>query len=215
MYTPAHFAENRPAVLHALMDRYPLAAVVAVTAEGIQANHVPLMLEPSGGALGTLKGHIARANSWWRDLRSGAEVLAIFQGASHYISPNWYPSKAEHGQVVPTWNYTVVHARGRIAWKHDPAWLRGLVESLTHRHERGNAPPWRMSDAPAEYIERMLAAIVGFEIAIDNLVGKWKLSQNRSAEDRAGVVSSLSAFTGEAAHEMARLVDRPDSESGS
>ena len=214
MYTPSYFAENRPAVLHGLMDRYPLAAVVAVTADGIQANHIPLILEPSGGTLGTLKGHIARANSWWRDLRPGADVLAIFQGSSHYISPNWYPSRAEHGKVVPTWNYTVVHARGRIAWIHDASWLRGLLESLTDRHERGNAPPWRMSDAPTEYIERMLAAIVGFEIAIDSLTGKWKVSQNRSAEDRAGVVSSLSAFTGEAAHEMARLVDRPERDSG-
>jgi transcriptional regulator len=210
MYVPPHFAENRPALLHGLMDQYPLATVVAVTAEGLQANHIPLMLESGTGSLGTLRGHVARANSLWRDLETGAEVLAIFQGSSRYISPNWYPSKLENGQVVPTWNYTVVHARGRITWIHDAVWLREFLESLTERHERGYANPWRMSDAPTKYIDGMLRAIVGFEIAIDKLAGKWKVSQNRSEQDRAGVVSSLSGFADDASQQMARLVEFPD-----
>ena len=192
MYTPTHFDERRPQLLHELMAQYPLAVVVAATAKGIEANHIPLMLRTWGGTPGTLKGHIARANSLWRDLPAGAEVLAIFQGASHYISPNWYPTKREHGKVVPTWNYTVVHARGRIVWKQDAAWLRAFLETLTDRHERRYEARWQVSDAPADYIEQMLRAIVGFEIAIESLTGKWKLSQNRSADDRAGVVSSLS-----------------------
>ena len=214
MYVPAHFAENRPAVLHRLMDQHPLATVVAVTADGLQANHIPVMLDSSRGSLGTLKGHIARANTLWRELKPDAEVLAIFQGSSRYISPNWYPSRLENGQVVPTWNYTVVHARGRISWISDALWLRELLESLTERHERGYASPWRMSDAPTKYLEGMLGAIVGFEIAIDELTGKWKVSQNRSEPDRAGVVSSLSGFADDASQQMAKLVEFPDRGSG-
>jgi transcriptional regulator len=192
------------------MERYPLAVMVAATARGIQAHHIPLILEPSDGTLGTLKGHIARANSLWRDLEAGAEVLAIFQGASHYISPNWYPSKREHGKVVPTWNYTVVHARGRIAWMQDAAWLRAFLQTLTERQERRYESPWQMSDAPAGYIEQMLTAIVGFEIAMESLTGTWKLSQNRSAADRSGVVTSLSASTDAASQDMATLVAHPE-----
>lgn len=196
------------------MKRYPLAAIVAATAKGIQANHIPLVFEHSGGSLGVLKGHIARANSLWRDLGAGAEVLAIFQGASHYISPNWYPAKREHGKVVPTWNYTVVHARGRITWMQDAAWVRNFLDTLTDRHERQYESPWRMGDAPADYIRQMLAAIVGFEIAIEGLTGKWKVSQNLSARDRDGVVASLSASSEPAAHEMAALVAHPGKDSG-
>jgi transcriptional regulator len=210
MYNPPQFKETQPDVLHSLMRKHPLAAVVALTAQGIQANHIPLVFEPRAGSLGMLKGHIARANSLWRDLEAGAEVLALFQGASHYISPNWYPAKAEHGKVVPTWNYAVVHARGRIAWIHDASWLRDFVGTLTDRHESELISPWHVSDAPPKYVEQMIEAIVGFEITISDLVGKWKLSQNRSAADRAGVVSSLSVFADDAAQEMARLVDRPD-----
>jgi transcriptional regulator len=214
MYTPSQFEETRPAVLQWMMDRYPLATVVAQTANGLQANHIPIIFEASAVSPGTLKGHIARANSLWRDVNSGEEVLAIFQGASHYISPNWYPSKLTHGQVVPTWNYTVVHARGRITWIKDTAWLREFLQTLTARHERGSANPWRMSDAPGKYIDGMLAAIVGFEIAIETLTGKWKLSQNRSSEDRAGVVTALSARADEASQQMSRLVERPDRGNG-
>ena len=215
MYTPSHFDETRTSVLHGFMEQYPLAALIFATANGIEANHVPLVIDSSSGSLGTLKGHIARANSMWKDAQSGAEVLAIFQGPGHYISPTWYPSKIEDSRVVPTWNYVVVHARGRIAWIHDESWLRRLLESLTDRHERCNASPWHLSDAPAEYIQRMLAAIVGFEIAITNITGKWKLSQNRSAPDRAGVVTSLAALTEESSHLMAKLIDHAEPANGS
>lgn len=214
MYVPSSFEENRPAVLHELMDRNPLATVVAVTADGIQANHIPVMHEIGAGSLGTLRGHIAKANKIWRNVKDGAEVLAIFQGASHYISPNWYPSKFENGQVVPTWNYTVVHARGRLTWIHDARWLREFLDSLTERHERGSAGPWRVSDAPPKYIEGMLGAIVGFEIALEKLAGKWKLSQNRNAADRAGVVAALSELPDEESRRMAQLVERPDPGAG-
>jgi transcriptional regulator len=214
MYAPSHFDESRPQLLHALMEQYPLATVVAITAGGIEANHIPLIFEPRGENLGSLKGHIARANSLWRDVKAGSEVLAVFQGASHYISPNWYPAKREHGKVVPTWNYTVVHARGRIAWIHDAAWLRVFLEGLTDRHERHYESRWQVSDAPPDYIDQMLTAIVGFEIELESLTGKWKLNQNRNTADRAGVVSSLAALTDAAAHEMAALVAHPDKGTG-
>jgi transcriptional regulator len=210
MYTPKDFQESRPDLVHGLMAQYPLATLVAATSSGIQATHVPVVFAPADGTAGKLMGHIARANSLWRDLKAGAEVLAIFQGASHYISPNWYPAKREHGKVVPTWNYTVVHARGRIAWIQESGWLREFLETLTERHERQYESPWRVTDAPADYIEQMLAAIVGFEIAIETLTGKWKLSQNRSKADRDGVISSLSRSDDVAAREMAALVAHPD-----
>jgi len=208
MYRPAHFDENRASVLRDFVGQHPLAVVVAASATGIVANHIPLMLEAGDGGGARLRGHIARANSMWQELPSGSEVLAIFQGPSQYISPNWYPSKREHGKVVPTWNYAVVHARGAIAWHHDQAWLRELVAALTDRHEGGQAAPWRVQDAPEEFIQQMLAAIVGFEISVTSMVGKWKLSQNRNAADRAGVVAALAASPAAASREMAVLVER-------
>ena len=210
MYTPTPFQQDRPEVLQEFMERYPLAVLVGASDKGVLASHIPLIFEGTHGTSGTLKGHIARANPMWREFTDGAEVLAIFQGASHYISPNWYASKREHGKVVPTWNYTVVHARGRITWIQDRAWLRSFVGTLTDRHERGSASPWQISDAPAGYFEQMLSAIVGFEIAIESLSGKWKLSQNRSAADQAGVVSALSTSADPAALEMAALVAQPN-----
>jgi transcriptional regulator len=172
------------------------------------------MLEPGQVGHGTLKGHIARGNSMWKDVSAGAEVLAVFQGPSQYISPNWYPSKREHGRVVPTWNYAVVHVHGRITWNQDKTWLRTLVETLTDRHESGQAAPWRVGDAPDEYIQQMLGAIVGFEIAITRITGKWKLSQNRTAAERAGVVAALSAQPDDASREMAFLIERAGKPNG-
>jgi transcriptional regulator len=214
MYAPAHFDETRTAVLHDFVERHPLAVVVADTANGMQANHLPLMLEPGDGGAGILKGHVARANSMWKDVPAGSEVLAIFQGPSQYISPNWYPSKNEHGRVVPTWNYAVVHVRGHITWHHDKSRLRALVEALTDRHERGHEFPWHVSDAPDEFIQQMLAAIVGFDIAITSMTGKWKLSQNRSPAERAGVVAALSALPDAASREMAMLVEQAGKRNG-
>lgn len=214
MYAPSHFNESRIEVLHEFMARHPLALLVATSANGLQANHVPLMLEPGQVGHGTLKGHIARGNSMWKDVSAGAEVLAVFQGPSQYISPNWYPSKREHGRVVPTWNYAVVHVHGRITWNQDKTWLRTLVETLTDRHESGQAAPWRVGDAPDEYIQQMLGAIVGFEIAITRITGKWKLSQNRTAAERAGVVAALSAQPDDASREMAFLIERAGKPNG-
>lgn len=214
MYAPSHFNESRSAVLHEFIARHPLAVLVAATPTGVQANHVPLMLAPVAGSSGMLKGHIARGNTMWKDVPSGSEMLAIFQGPSQYISPSWYPSKREHGRVVPTWNYAVVHARGTVTWIHDKGWLRAFVESLTNLHERGQASPWHVSDAPAEYVEQMLAAIVGFEISITSMTGKWKLSQNRTPAERAGVIEALSALPDDGSREMAMLVEQAGKKNG-
>ena len=197
------------------MQRHPFAAIVANTPAGIEANHVPLILDPARGKFGTLRGHIARANPMWRQTAAGTEVLAIFQGSSHYISPNWYPSKQADGRVVPTWNYVVAHVRGSIEWFRDPAWLRGLLEVTTTLHERPYQNPWKISDAPDEYLQRMLGAIVCFEIPIDAISGKWKLSQNRSAADRAGVISALAGHAEASAQEMAALISQTGPEGGS
>ena len=214
MYTPAHFAESRLPVLHELMQQYPLAAIVASSKSGLEANHVPLVLETARGQFGTLCGHIARSNSMWQDVPAGAEVLVVFQGANHYVSPNWYPSKQDHGKVVPTWNYSVVHARGRIEWFQDPVWLRALLEKLTDHHEAAFGAPWHVGDAPADYVQRMLGAIVGFEIPIHDLQGKLKLSQNQKSQDRAGVIAGLERRGGEAARVVAAAVEQPGGKTG-
>ena len=157
------------------------------------------------GALGTLRGHVARANPVWREA-AGAQVLAAFQGPQAYITPSWYPSKAASAKVVPTWNYAVVHARGTLRVTEDAAWLRALVGRLTDVHEASRAHRWQVDDAPADYIEQMLRAIVGIEIEITSLQGKWKVSQNRSAADRAGVAAGLGSIDSDAARAMAGLI---------
>ena len=193
MYVPEHFRESRVEILQALMQRHPLATVVAVTSDGLTANHIPLQATLTADGRGTLRGHIARANSLWRQLQPAAPVLAIFTGADAYVSPNWYPSKREHGKAVPTWNYATVHVNGSIRFIEDRDWLRGFVGVLTDEHEHGRPHRWHVSDAPTDYIDGMLRAIVGFEIAITSIVGKFKGSQNRSSEDRAGVHAALQA----------------------
>ena len=207
MYTPSSFAESRADVLHDLIDRHPLATIVAATSTGIVAGHIPLMLYPSGDGTAVLRGHIARANPMWKEVSEASEVLAIFQGEHHYISPNWYPSKHDHGKVVPTWNYVVVHARGRIKWTTDKEWLLKALGALAERQERASDAPWKVADAPADYIQSMLGAIVGFEISGVALSGSWKLSQNRTSEDRLGVISGLSALSTERAHQVAALIE--------
>lgn len=209
MYVPEHFRETRLEVLEAFIERYPLATLVATTSAGLTANHVPMRAQLAAGAGGLLRGHIARANSLWRELESRAAVLAVFTGADSYVSPAWYPSKREHGKVVPTWNYAAVHVSGHIRFIEEASWLRELVGSLTEVHERGRATPWRVSDAPADYIDAMLRAIVGFEIEISDVVGKFKGSQNRPAVDRAAVREAL-LEAGRSADEVAELV--PDSD---
>ena len=207
MYIPEHFAESRPDVLHRLMRNHPFATLVTQSGGRLDANHVPLLFSAAPGPLGSLRGHVARANPVWRETPAGAEVLAIFHGPDAYISPSSYPTKAEHGRVVPTWNYAVVHARGSFRAIDDAAWLRALVGELTARHEAGRPAPWRVEDAPAEYIEKMLAGIVGIEIVLTGLEGKWKVSQNQPAQNRVGVTAALRADGDAQARAMADMVE--------
>ena len=211
MYVPEHFRETRLPVLQAFVDRHPLAALVSLTSDGLTANHIPLRGKLVSGGSGWLRGHIARANPLWRELRNAAEVLAIFAGAEHYISPSWYPSKQEHGKAVPTWNYATVHISGSIRFVEDASWLHDFVTSLTDVHEQERVNRWQVSDAPADYIQGMLRAIIGFEVTISSIVGKFKGSQNRPAADRAGVTAALLA-EGSTPAEVAELVPEPDTE---
>ncbi len=195
MYLPAHFEESRPAVLHALLRAHPLGLLVTQGAGGeLAANSVPFVLDadPAGGP-GILRAHVARANPLWREARGDVDSLVVFQGPQAYISPSMYPSKAATHKVVPTWNYVMVPARGRLRAVDDAPWLRAFVTRLTERHEAGRALPWAVTDAPADYVDTMLRAIVGIEIELGALTGKWKVSQNRSAADRGGVESGLQA----------------------
>ena len=208
MYVPKHFEEQRPDVLHDLMRSHPLAALVTVTPNGLEANHIPFEIDPGPAPLGTLRGHIARANSLWRDFSRDVHALAIFQGPNTYVSPSWYPTKQDTGKVVPTWNYAVVHAHGPLRIVEDPTWLKSLVTRLTSRHEMERKQPWNVSDAPVDYIEKQLEAIVGLEMPIARLTGKWKVSQNRPAVDQAGVVEGLLQQGGESAAAIASLVRR-------
>lgn len=196
MYEVAAFREERVAVMHALMKAHPLATLVVSTANGLEANHIPMLICPESvpqGGFGTLRGHVARANPVWRSFDAGIDALAVFQGPQGYITPSWYPSKAQHGKVVPTWNYAVVHAHGPLTVHDDVEWLRNLVTSLTQHQEYPREKPWQVADAPAEYLDAMVMAIVGIEIPIQRLEGKWKMSQNRLPQDRAGVMKGLDA----------------------
>ena len=210
MYVPSHFEETRTDVLHQLVRDHPLAVLVTHTPDGLDANHLPLELDPAPAPFGTLRGHVARANPLWRTASATVEALAIFRGPDHYISPGWYPTKRETGKVVPTWNYAVVHAHGPLRVIDDPAWLHALVERLTARHEAGLPEPWRVSDAPPDYIAARVRGIVGIELPITRLVGKWKASQNKPEADRAGVADGLRALGDPEATAMAELVGRPD-----
>lgn len=213
MYLPRHFEETRVEVLHDLIRACPLGALVTVTASGLDANHVPFEIDPAPAPFGTLRAHVARANPVWRDVAAG-DVLVIFRGPDGYVSPAWYPSKAETGKVVPTWNYAVVHAHGAMRAIDDRAWLRAFVEKLTDRHEAARDEPWRVTDAPADYVDTMIGAIVGLEMPITRLTGKWKVSQNRPAQDRAGVVAGLRHERGQPGAAMSDLVRRAATETG-
>ncbi len=204
MYLPKSFHETRAEVLHALMRDYPFATVVMRGAEELVANHLPFELVSDT----LLHGHVARGNEMAR--ADGAAVLVIFQAADGYISPNWYPSKQETGREVPTWNYAVVHVHGRLRVTDDKAWLRQLLERLTERHEAGQPKPWHVSDAPEDHIEKMLSAIVGIEISIDRIEGKFKLNQNHPDANRAGVMRGLAERAGRRDGELADLMQQAE-----
>jgi len=195
MYIPDHFREDRPEVLRDAVRHIGFATLVT---EGLEANHLPMLLEGN-----VLRGHVARANPVWK--KAKGQALAIFLGPHAYVSPNWYPSKAETGKAVPTWNYIAVHARGRMRWIDDAEWLRAHVGQLSATHEAGRDVPWMISDAPAGYIDSMLRGIVGFELSIQMLEGKWKLSQNRDEADRAGTREGLRR---DGREDVARLMDK-------
>lgn len=192
MYLPAHFAPPDATAMHELVRCHPLATLVTRDDDGFTADHLPLELDLKTGPHGTLRGHVARANPLWARA-DGQTVLVVFQGPDHYVSPSWYPSKSEHHKVVPTWNYQVVHAHGRLRAIDDADWLRALVARLTDQHEAPLPTPWSVDDAPADFVAQMLKAIVGVEIELTKLEGKFKWSQNRSAADRAGVQDGLIA----------------------
>jgi len=208
MYLPRHFEETRPPVLHALLRQHPLGLLITTGADGApEANPIPFLLDAEHGPFGTLVGHVARANPVWQGPAAapgGPPVLVVFQGPDGYVSPNGYPSKAEHGKVVPTWNYAVVLARGPLRVLDDAAAAHALVSRLTDHHEAAQARPWAVGDAPDDYIASMLRAIVCIEIPLTALVGKYKLSQNRSAADRDGVIANLRAGGAPAGTELAR-----------
>jgi transcriptional regulator len=187
------------------MREHPFASLVTTGANGAEADHLPLHFTADGGPHGALQGHVARANPVWQRA-ADSEVLVIFHGPQAYVTPSWYATKREHGKAVPTWNYVVVHARGRLRAVDDPQWLRSQLETLVHTHEAGFAEPWQIADAPLDYIDKMLAAIVGIEITITELKGKWKTSQNQPPANRAGVVAGLRQQGTTDAAQMAELV---------
>ncbi len=215
MYQPAHFAETRPEILQRLIREQPFGLLVTDGASGLAANGVPFVLDadPAGGP-GVLRAHVARANPVWKEARTDRDSLVVFQGAQSYVSPAWYPSKAEHGKVVPTWNYIVVQGRGPVRFIEDRNWLHAFVSRLTDLHVGARTWPaagrgaaaWAVTDAPADYVESMLRAIVGVEIPLSSLVGKWKVSQNRSRADRDGVAAALGQGRGDDAAAMAEAV---------
>lgn len=206
MYQVAAFREDRIEVMQQLMREHPLATLVTAIDGRPDANHLPLLLDPEPAPRGRLLGHVARANPLWREAAGGLDVLAVFQGPQAYVTPSWYETKRETGAVVPTWNYAVVHARCHLTVHEDRDWLHDLVTRLTNTHEAGRPQPWAVDDAPADYVERMLKAIVGIELRIDMLEGKWKVSQNRPAADRAGVAEGLAAGQDDMQRQMAALV---------
>ncbi|TXT25584.1 MAG: transcriptional regulator [Rhodocyclaceae bacterium] len=191
MYLPKHFAETDIGVMHELMRAFPLATLVTQGADGLDANHIPLHLDAAAGPNGTLRGHVARANPLAADATVNRKILVIFKGPDSYISPSGYATKAEHGKVVPTWNYTAVHAYGELRLIDDADWLLAQLHGLTAEHEAGLPHPWAVDDAPADYIGKMLGAVVGIEISIDRLVGKWKVSQNQPAVNQASLIAAL------------------------
>lgn len=209
MYNPSHFVENRPDVLAKFIEEHPLAILTTCGEDGPEATHVPVIWHREVAGYGALRCHLARKNSHWKSVASSAPVLAIFAGPEHYITPNWYPSTTEHGKVVPTWNYVTVHVKGRGRAMGDDELLAHLRE-ITNRNEKPFAEPWTVESAPQDYVNALTKAIVGIEIQITSMEGKWKTSQNRSSFDRLGVISGLTELATPEALEMADMVRQVD-----
>lgn len=210
MFLPPIFREDRPAVMHGLMRAHPFATLVCSVDGTLTADHVPLALHPELSENGTLRGHLSAANPLAK-AAGPLEALAIFQGPHAYVTPSWYPSKQEHGKVVPTWNYAVVHARGPLRFEQEPDWLMAHLADLSARQENHRADPWAITDAPPDFMARQLKGIIGVEIEIAALDGKWKVSQNRSAPDRQGVVQGLLGEDAAQAAAMSDLVQQATS----
>jgi len=210
MYTPTHFKQDDPTVLTQHIRDHAFGLLIDADNNGIEANHVPFhLITAEDGSPGHLHCHVARNNPVWQRLRDGARVLVVFQGPDAYVSPSWYPSKAETGRVVPTWNYLAVHAEGSARIVEDPEWLKSHLHQLTDQQEAGRDASWSVDDAPAEYTDRLVQAIVGVEIRIEKLTGKLKASQNQSEQNRAGVKAGLEAEEGAHSRAMARLIPSP------
>ncbi|HTH52738.1 MAG TPA: FMN-binding negative transcriptional regulator [Edaphobacter sp.] len=207
MYIPRHHEETRIDVLDRLMCSQPLASLVTMGSSGLFASHLPMLLHRESDDHAVLRAHLSRANRQWRDLSPDVQALAIFSGPQHYITPGWYPEKAETGKVVPTWNYAVVHAYGPLRLIEDPEWLLAHLNTLVDTHEASQPAPWSVSDAPEEFISSLLKGIVGLEMKIERLEGKWKVSQNQTERTRASVMQGLASLGTEPAVAMRDLVD--------
>jgi transcriptional regulator len=208
MYIPKQFEETRVDVMHELIRARPFATLVTLAPDGLTADHIPFLISEKPAPFGTLQGHVARSNPLWREESRTGDALVVFQGPQGYISPSWYATKKETGKVVPTWNYAIVHAAGPLRAIENRAWLRDLVERLTAHNETAVSEQWKVSDAPEEYVEKMLENIVGIEIPIVRLSGKWKVSQNQPAANRASVIDALQASGHPEAAQMAQLIAR-------
>lgn len=212
MYIPKQFEETRSVRLHEFIGANPLATLVIAGDAGLTANHVPLLLRSEPGPDGCLAGHVARSNPLWQQAAQGVPCLAIFHGLQHYISPNGYATRAQTRRVVPTWNYEVVHVRGSLRTVADAAWMRELVAETTTRHEAGQPAPWTMDEAPADYLDGMMNGIVGIQIDIATMIGKFKLSQNQPAANQRSLIATLRASGSSSALEMAQAIERRCSE---
>jgi transcriptional regulator len=208
MYNPAHFVEDREDMLQAFIQQHPFALLITCGTEQPEASHVPIMFHPESGPRGALRCHLARANPQWKSIVDSSPVLAVFTGAEHYITPGWYSSTREHGKVVPTWNYVAVHVRGTARLMETPQELLGHLKDLTNRNEQPFEKPWTVESAPPEYIQALMNAIVGIEVTISSIQGKWKASQNRTRTDREGVVAGLIELDTPESLAMAEIVKK-------
>ncbi|OUR65388.1 hypothetical protein A9Q73_08310 [Bermanella sp. 47_1433_sub80_T6] len=213
MYQPKSFQQDNVDEMKAMMKAYPLATLVTTGQHGVEANHIPLILKEVAAGEHVLWGHMAKANPLWQELDDSAQVLAIFHGPNGYVSPNYYPTKQEHGKVVPTWNYVAVHVRGRLDFIHEDKWKLEMLNNLTAQHESQQKDPWSVNDAPKEFTQSLLGAIVGFEIKVTAIDGKWKAGQNQPNKNRQGTIDGLSVSPNPADKKMAQVMSdmlKPD-----